>query len=246
MATSTPTPPPIRPRFSPLNVAHSSQPGDAVLRGVIFDMDGTLCEPQNYMFKEMRAVLGIPKTTDILDHIDSLPGPERASALAAVRAIEARAMTAQTPQPGLARLMSYLDSCGIRKAILTRNFDVPVQHLLSNFLAGFVFHPVVTRDFRPAKPHPAGVLHIASDWGLRDSRGAADARGLIMVGDSIDDMTAGRLAGAATVLLLNDVNKDLAHHEHTDLVITQLDDLIHLLDNGFQARRRDVQDDIIL
>ncbi|KAK5987463.1 putative hydrolase [Cladobotryum mycophilum] len=165
----------------------------------------------------MRTVLGIPKSD-------------------AIRAIESTAMTAQTPQPGLTKLMSYLDSRGIRKAILTRNFDVPVQHLLTKFLSNFVFHPVITRDFRPPKPHPAGILHIAQNWGLKDGGGATDARGLIMVGDSIDDMTAGRLAGAATVLLLNDVNQDLAHHENTDLVIRQLDELVDILDQGFQGR----------
>ncbi len=63
-----------------------------------------------------------------------------------------------------------------------------------------------------------------------------DASALIMVGDSIDDMTAGRRAGAATVLLVNDANRDLADHPHTDLVIGRLDDLIAVLDDGFVGR----------
>ena len=54
-----------------------------------------------------------------------------------------------------------------------------------------------------------------------------------MVGDSIDDMTAGYRAGAATVLLVNEVNAHLANHEHTDLCISQLDELIEILDMGF-------------
>jgi hypothetical protein len=54
-----------------------------------------------------------------------------------------------------------------------------------------------------------------------------------MVGDSIDDMTAGYRAGAATVLLVNEVNVHLATHEHTDLCIRRLDDLIKVLDDGF-------------
>lgn len=64
----------------------------------------------------------------------------------------------------------------------------------------------------------------------------ADASGLIMVGDSIDDMTAGRRAGAATVLLVNPANKHLAGHEHTDLVIGRLDELIGHLEDGFTGR----------
>jgi hypothetical protein len=38
------------------------------------------------------------------------------------------------------------------------------------------------------------------------------------------------------VLLVNDVNKHLAEHAHTDLVVKQLDDLIEILDNGFEGR----------
>ena len=192
-------------------------------------------EPQTYMFSDMRKVLGITKEIDILEHIESLPTDQKATALEAIRAIERKAMTSQTPQPGLDALMSYLDARGVPKAICTRNFDVPVRNLLDSFLQGSVFHPIVTRDFRPPKPHPAGILHIARQWGLL-SEGDPDASGLIMVGDSLDDMTAGRKAGAATVLLANDVNREILEHDHTDLVIRSLDELVEILDEGFRGR----------
>lgn len=189
------------------------------------------------MFHDMRSVLGISKATDILEHVESLPADKQVPALEAIRAIERKAMASQTPQPGLAALMAYLDARGVRKAICTRNFDVPVRNLLTTFLDGSVFHPIVTRDFKPPKPDPAGILHIASDWGLEDEEGRADATGLIMVGDSIDDMTAGRRAGAATVLLVNDVNRALVDHDHTDLVIESLEELVNILEQGFQGRQ---------
>lgn len=189
-------------------------------------------------------------------------------------------MSAQQPQPGLVELMAYLDSRALPKGICTRNFDAPVDHLLTKFLSSVQpFHPVVTREFRPPKPDPAGILHIARSWGLLATAAArsevrgegeqaaldgervrvdacgelhregavangagnaagaeADASGLIMVGDSIDDMTAGRRAGAATVLLVNPANEHLAEHEHTDLTIKRLDDLIAVLEDGFEGR----------
>lgn len=49
-------------------------------------------------------------------------------------------------------------------------------------------------------------------------------------------MTAGYRAGAATVLLVNETNAHLATHEHTDLVISRLDELIGILENGFEGR----------
>ncbi|KAL1901991.1 hypothetical protein Sste5346_001697 [Sporothrix stenoceras] len=248
----------------PLMPPAAGQP--KVLRGVVFDVDGTLCVPQTYMFGQMRAALGINKGTDILDHIYALPTPEaQHEAMESIRNIERAAMASQEAQPGLAPLMDYLDSRGVPKAICTRNFEQPVLHLLDKFLDGHVFEPIVTRDFRPPKPDPAGILHIARSWGFLRTTDAdaedtadraevaaeqkeeeeiekvasvpeADASALIMVGDSIDDMTAGRKAGAATVLLVNDVNKHLAEHEHTDLVITRLDELIDVLEKGFVGR----------
>ena len=60
--------------------------------------------------------------------------------------------------------------------------------------------------------------------------------GIIMVGDSFDDMAAGYRAGAATVLLVNDENEELVRHEYTDLGIRRLDEMIEILEDGFVGR----------
>ncbi|KAG4027920.1 hypothetical protein MFRU_026g01010 [Monilinia fructicola] len=201
------------------------------LRGVIFDMDGTLCEPQTYMFGQMRNALGIDKTIDILEHIYSLPSSEQEAAHEKIRAIEREAMLTQIPQPGLQTLFAYLttQTPSLPLAILTRNHSPPVQHLLRAHLPTTPFSPILTRDFHPPKPHPAGILHIAQQWNV-------DPRDTIMVGDSIDDMKAGYLAGAATVLLGNSVNRELWDHEYTDLVVHRLDELVGILAKGFVGR----------
>lgn len=51
-------------------------------------------------------------------------------------------------------------------------------------------------------------------------------------------MTAGFKAGAATVLLVAESNENgaLKEHEHTGLSIERLDDLIQILDNGFEEK----------
>jgi phosphoglycolate phosphatase-like HAD superfamily hydrolase len=128
------------------------------------------------MFIDMRSALGISKGVDILGHIETLPAAEQEPALEKIRAIERGAIASQLPQPGLLPLMTYLEARGVPKGICTRNFETPVTHLLGKFLAGQHFGPIVTRDFKPPKPDPAGILHIARTWG------GADGRGLIMVG----------------------------------------------------------------
>jgi hypothetical protein len=52
-------------------------------------------------------------------------------------------------------------------------------------------------------------------------------------------MTAGYGAGAATVLILNSCNSHLKDHEHTDLWIERLDDLIEILERGFIGRDKE-------
>lgn len=129
------------------------------------------------MFAAMRAVVGIPHTSDILTHISTLPtAAERESAMESIRAIERDAMRSQKPQPGLLELVTYLELKQIPKAICTRNFEIPVEHFLDTFLQGHKFGPIITRNFTPPKPHPAGILHIAKSWGLEDG-----GQSLIMV-----------------------------------------------------------------
>ncbi|KAH9826208.1 putative hydrolase [Teratosphaeria destructans] len=268
-----PPPPPIRAAqgaAAATNTAASSD--DAMhLKGIVFDMDGTLCippppspqppspstdphspsppprrkgEPQNYMFGEMRAALAIPPDTDILDHVHRLAEPQQTEAFDTIQAIERTAMAQQVPQAGLVTLMEFLDRHGIRKAICTRNFDTPVNHLLEKNIPSHVdpFSPIVTREFRPPKPSPAGILHIAHAWGLTEAAAVPasppEARRLplIMVGDSVDDMAAGRDAGALTVLLRSRGKEALERDERTDVVVGRLDELIALLEEGLQAR----------
>ncbi|KXT14929.1 hypothetical protein AC579_3080 [Pseudocercospora musae] len=253
---------PRRHHFAP--IGSSSCSSDLLqLKGIVFDMDGTLCEPQNYMFGEMREALQIDNKIDILDHIHSLPEKEQRKAFGKVQEIESRAMEKQVPQAGLVTLMEELDRHGIHKGICTRNFEyvlarvrldgifadkvasMPVNHLLHNHIPSHVnpFAPVVTRDFRPPKPSPAGILHIAHAWGLVKSSNVPEMPPeerplpLVMVGDSVDDMAAGRDAGALTVLLRSEGKEELETDSRTDVVISRLDELVTLLREGLKPQR---------
>lgn len=169
-------------------------------------------------FPDSSKALSIPKSTDILDHINSLSGAEHDAAHAKISDIERAAMKLQKPQPGLQELMRYLSSRGVRKAICTRNFDEPVAHLLTTFVPEHAFAPVVTRAFSPPKPDPAGILHIATSWGVEEEERAG---AMVMVGDSVDDMAAGARAGATTVLLVNEVNEHLVGDAQTHITISR-------------------------
>lgn len=57
-----------------------------------------------------------------------------------------------------------------------------------------------------------------------------------MVGDSEDDVAAGRDAGAVTVFLTSPGKEDLETDPRTDVVIKRLDELVGLLEKGLEAR----------
>ena len=84
-----------------------------------------------------RATLQIPKSTDILDHIYSLPQPAQDKAQKAVRAIESEAMLQQEAQPGLVELIGYLESKGVRMGLCTRNFES-----VSSYPTNVLFAPI--------------------------------------------------------------------------------------------------------
>lgn len=124
------------------------------------------------------------------------------------------------------------------------SLSTPVEHLLKNHLPSHIsaFTPIVTRGFRPPKPSPAGILHIAEAWGVEvPSSNAPTSTSppplpLIMVGDSIDDIIAGYDAGALTVLVKSPGKEELEVDERTHVVIERLDELIGLLEGGIVAR----------
>lgn len=192
------------------------------IKGVVFDMDGTLCLPQTHMFREMREALGITKAVDILDFVHSLPEDKQEEAQEKLRIIERRAMHDMIPQPGLTTMMDFVVEQKLKATILTRNFPIPVDYLRRNFLKDYPMDPIITREFRPPKPAPDGILHIARNWQVKPSE-------LIMVGDSEDDIYAGHRAGSLTVLLLNEHNSQLADLPEVTWVIKSLPELIEIL-----------------
>ncbi|SCU93467.1 LAMI_0E14466g1_1 [Lachancea mirantina] len=213
----------------------SSKTAHRAVKAVVFDMDGTLCLPQAWMFLAMREALGIQDSPiDILAYIDTLKSVEkRREAEARVANVERKAMAEMQPQPGLAKLMQFLAENNVSKNICTRNLIDPVNHLLASFVPRdhAVFDVILTRAFRPTKPHPDPLLHIARALGVHSHE-------LVMVGDSFDDMASGRAAGCATILVKSEHNAKLlqTRPELVDAAVDDLEEIIRLLQDGFETR----------
>jgi phosphoglycolate phosphatase-like HAD superfamily hydrolase len=198
------------------------------IRGVIFDMDGTITHVGAIDFAAMRRRAGVPKGEDIIGWIDTHSDPaERARLLAIVEEEEAAGLARLRLRPYVVETLLRLTAAPAHVALLTRNNAGAVRHLMELLRgneggpeAAAAFSILLDRSFTPVKPHPAAIHHICERWGVA-------AHDVVMVGDSIDDMACGRAAGAHTALIgeHGDVTFEAARHaaDHTISCLSELE-----------------------
>ena len=166
------------------------------LRGIIFDMDGTLVD-SGLDFDAIRRDIGLPERHPILEGVEAIPdGPERERALEILPRHEHDGAVRATPYPGVAQLLERLDQLSLRSGVLTRNSRASVDTTFGQL--GWTFDTVLTREDAPAKPDPTGVLAICQDWNMAP----AD---VLFVGDYLFDLQAGHNAGTRAVLFVPDL-----------------------------------------
>lgn len=197
-----------------------------MIRGVAFDMDGTLTRPV-LNFRELREKIGISsRAKPIFEQILEMQGPAQERALAILESEEMKAAENSSPNPGLSELLDFLDQGSIRKGIYTRNSRQALEKTLSLLGVSGRFSPLLTRDHKlRLKPEPDMILHILSEWKLSPGE-------VLVVGDYDFDVMAGKSAGCAAVFL---------SHNHApapagaDFVIERLDQLIDIIGGHHEA-----------
>lgn len=175
-----------------------------LLHAVLFDFDGTLTRPGSLDFAAIRQAIGAPEGLPILEHIATLPpGRLRKRANRILERFELEAAERSRPNAGAEDLVVFLKSRRIKLGILTRNSLNSVRVALRNFrkVRPADFGAIITRH-APAqpKPHPDGVLLAARTLGVTPNA-------ILVVGDYVFDIEAGRRAGARTAFLISAATK---------------------------------------
>ncbi|QXG37105.1 HAD family hydrolase [Pseudomonas viridiflava] len=165
------------------------------IRHWVFDMDGTLTVPV-HDFPAIKRELGIPQDADILGHLAALPAAESAAKHAWLLEHERELALGSLPADGAVDLVRELAARGYRLGILTRNARELAHITLETIgLADcFAVDDVLGRDEATPKPHPAGLLKLASAWEVEPKK-------MVMIGDYRHDLDCGRAAGAKTILV---------------------------------------------
>ena len=171
----------------------------SLLRGVVFDLDGTLTVP-NLDFGEMYRRCQVDPSTDILAEIDAMPSDRAAECRRIVEDMEEEGRRTLKLMPGAHEVFTWLSQHGIPTALVTRNTKSTVDRL-EELLPHASFDIAIPRDYAapsfPPKPHPATLQHITERWKVKD-----DPTTVVMVGDSpSNDILYGKAVGTTTALL---------------------------------------------
>jgi HAD superfamily hydrolase (TIGR01549 family) len=185
------------------------------IRGVIFDMDGTLTVPV-IDFGKMRFDLGIPDSeTDILHALMKRNPAEREAAFRIIEEHESDASARSELSRGARELCDFLIKAGIRTGVATRNSRISVEAFVQKH--GVAFDAVVSRDDAEPKPSAEPLRRAAELAGLTLSE-------IIYVGDHEIDRLTGEAAGVPTFIIKNhtkcqDNGTDAMRLEHLGLLI---------------------------
>jgi HAD superfamily hydrolase (TIGR01549 family) len=175
------------------------------VRGVVFDLDGTLIVDQ-HDYAAIRRELGLTASEPLLEWVERLEGAQRDTARRVLHRHEEVAARAARVNAGVPAFLARLDAQGIRRGVLTRNTRSAASTALA--VCGLSFDAVVTRDDGPHKPDPFGIVHLCAAWDLAPGE-------VLMLGDYLYDLQAGRAAGARTALVTH--GRDLPFANLADL-----------------------------
>jgi len=188
------------------------------VKGVIFDMDGTITAPYfDFVKIKDEAKIG---DMDMLDYLRAATGAEHERVRGVLMKFEEAGVADAKLNRGVRKLLTYLAKNRIPTALLTRNSRKSVDGVCRRL--NVKFDITVTRDDGPHKPAPEPIWEIARRWGAKPGE-------VLMVGDYKWDVVCAKNAGAPCALLVDgDEKPDWA--KDADYIITRLTEVIEIIE----------------
>ncbi len=181
------------------------------IRAAVFDFDGTLFDTREAIVHSFQAALaerghapvareailrriGRPLFEMFLRLVPGVAGPEVEQLIEAYRrAFAPVAVALSRPIEGLDRCVCDLKAAGVRLAIVTHRLSDGARLILDGFRLGSAFDAVFGLEhLERLKPDPTPIRQALGAVGIPPAQA-------VVVGDTPDDMRAGRAAGTWTV-----------------------------------------------
>jgi phosphoglycolate phosphatase len=213
------------------------------LRAIIFDLDGTLIDSAVELTAAVNGGLGhykLPKVT--VSQVKTMIGDgamaltERAFAAAGRRlnpaglaeALEVvRGEYARQPPsnfyPGARETVERLAAMGLALAVCTNKPEKPAKRILGELNAARHFRAIVGGDsFATKKPDPGPLQALMEQIG-------STPEDTIMIGDSANDVIAGRIAGLYTVAVSYGYSNTPPRELGADALVDNLEEIFPIL-----------------
>ena len=187
------------------------------LRGIIFDLDGTLADT-GLNFPQMCIDAGLPEGTRILEHCAKLDDQTRINEILSI--VEQHEMTGAGNASWILdaqQVLSKLQQANVPMAIVTRNMRRAAKLTIEQL--GIPIELVITREDCLPKPDPDGLLMVAKQWCISPHE-------LAYVGDFQFDLMAAKSAKMKACLLANVRNQHL--HDEAEKVIYLFEELLFM------------------
>ena len=211
------------------------------IRAVLLDFDGTLTRPGALDFAAIKAALGCPAHSPVLEYIQGLPDQQlQHDLLTHLDGYETEAAAESQPNQGAQELVHWIKQRGLAVGIITRNSRATVLRALENFpdLRPQDFNLIITRDDPSTpKPSPQGI-----HWAARHLKIPSET--ILMVGDYLYDTQAGMAAGVPTVLL-DPMDSPHLREAVCDFRIRRLDDLKPIVTAGLPLPAGKLPNDLL-
>jgi HAD superfamily hydrolase (TIGR01509 family) len=187
-----------------------------MIRGVIFDMDGTITKPY-VNWKKLRSKIGIPQNLPIMHYINALDGKDREIAEKTLERYEREAARRAKLNDHAKELLAYLKKKNIATALVSNNCRSSIDIVLKKH--ELEFDVVLGRDDGKTKPSSDLIMKALSKMKLKSDE-------VILIGDSRMDIDAANKAGIQPIYLNNGSQIDY------DPTINSLIEVIELIEEA--------------
>ncbi|MDH5467032.1 MAG: HAD family hydrolase [Candidatus Aminicenantes bacterium] len=163
-----------------------------ILKGAIFDMDGTVVDV-SYDWVKIKAEL-MTEGKPILLYLQSLEEPDRSQKWKVLERYEHKATQKAKLKPGMHEFLDFLSARRIKKGLVTNNSRQNAAFLLRKF--DLAFDCVISRESGLWKPSGAPILAALQELKLKKDE-------CCVIGDSHFDIHAAAEAGIPHIFILS-------------------------------------------